>query len=71
MDDARVISLDGAKQSIDQSSWRFFEVRLKDGSRRVVKPGLKDPLFLRAQFAAGLGGARALSYGASGPSHSP
>lgn len=37
---------------IDQSDWRYFEVRLKDGSFRVVKPGLKDPLFLRAQLAA-------------------
>jgi DNA invertase Pin-like site-specific DNA recombinase len=36
---------------VDQTDWRYFEVRLKDGTFRIVKPGIKDPLFLRAQLA--------------------
>jgi hypothetical protein len=41
-----------AHVGIDQTDWRYFEVRLKDSTFRIVKPGLKDPLFLRAQLAA-------------------
>ncbi len=56
--DGKVISLDQSASKIDQTDWRFFEVKLKDGSRRIVKPGAKDPLFLRAQTATGLGGGK-------------
>jgi hypothetical protein len=36
----------------DQSDCRYFEVRLKDSSMRVVKPELNDPLVARAQSAS-------------------
>jgi hypothetical protein len=35
----------------DQSDWRYFNVFLKDGSWRVVKPEMGDPMLVREQMA--------------------
>jgi DNA invertase Pin-like site-specific DNA recombinase len=60
--EGKVISFDQSVSKIDQTDWRFFEVRLKDGTRRIVKPGAKDPLFLRAQTATGRGGSKGVEF---------
>jgi DNA invertase Pin-like site-specific DNA recombinase len=38
------------RPGVDQSDWRYLDVSLKDGSVRIVKPEMSDPLLPRAQY---------------------